>query len=258
MDTTNGILADKKQGQFVTKSQIPDPPVSPPSPLWPHSPCALLFAVAKVLPPDSEILVFLLGVGAQILYQKVERLKPKGLQAQKVRTRDAISEHREHRPGSEERSWLGSPIILWTECGLLLPIHCCPGGSPVHVNGARPPSQGRVGEGTLTQYHPPPAGLAHGTAQRKLPASALKEGDLPLTWALSISVWDVKAVTSLSLLFSLSCRPGVKREMRGHQYSRANTAVQWVTGWPFHQNPKMGSHLASRVQVLPHSSGPSG
>lgn len=29
MDTTNGILADKKQGQFVTQSQIPDPPVSP-------------------------------------------------------------------------------------------------------------------------------------------------------------------------------------------------------------------------------------
>lgn len=67
MDTTNGILADKKQGQFVTKSQIPDPPVSPQSPLWPHSPCALLSALAKDLLPDSGILVFLLGAGAQIL-----------------------------------------------------------------------------------------------------------------------------------------------------------------------------------------------
>ena len=89
---------------------------------------------------------------------------------------------------------------------------------------ARLTSQGRVGKGTLTSVlSPSPAGLARGLV--KAPASAGKEGDLPLTWALSISVGDVKAVTSLSLLFSLSCRPGEKGEMRGHQYPRANTAI---------------------------------
>lgn len=64
------------------------------------------------------------------------------------------------------------------------------------------PSQGRTGEGALTQEP------THSTPDRESPpAPALQEGDLPLTWALSISVWDIKATTSLSLLFSLSCRP---------------------------------------------------
>lgn len=47
--------------------------------------------------------------------------------------------------------------------------------------------RGRVGMGTLASViSPSPAGLARGLV--KDPASALKEGDLPLTWALSISV----------------------------------------------------------------------
>lgn len=47
------------------------------------------------------------------------------------------------------------------------------------------------------------------------PTSAPREGDLPLTWALSMSIWDVKAATSLSLLFSLSCRPRRERKDGG-------------------------------------------
>lgn len=66
-------------------------------------------------------------------------------------------------------------------------------------------------EGTLTRCLPSPRPTG-AWPQGKPPASALREGDLPLTWALSVSVCDVKAVTSLSLLFSLSCRPGGKRD----------------------------------------------
>lgn len=48
-------------------------------------------------------------------------------------------------------------------------------------------SSGRVGKGTLASViSPSPAGLARGLV--KAPASAQKEGDLPLTWALSVSV----------------------------------------------------------------------
>lgn len=64
--------------------------------------------------------------------------------------------------------------------------HPDPGANPLHARPAEAPCE--------SPPTPPPA-------------PALQEGDLPLTWALSISVWDIKATTSLSLLFSLSCRP---------------------------------------------------
>lgn len=60
MDTTTGILADKKQGQFVPSSR---PPPLPRLPLCPHLPCVLLSAAASIRPSSSEILVFLLGAG---------------------------------------------------------------------------------------------------------------------------------------------------------------------------------------------------
>lgn len=51
MDTTTGTLVEKKQGQFVTKSQIPDPWLSSGSPSVCHFPCALLSALTGILPP---------------------------------------------------------------------------------------------------------------------------------------------------------------------------------------------------------------
>ena len=120
MGTTTGILVDEKQGQFVTKSQIPGPlPRPPPPPGYPLAsspfPLGLVFCCGQSpSPPNSEILVFLPGAGAQVLYQKAERMKPRGLQAQKEIRYDAVAEHREQRPGSGERRWLGSPCVF---CG---------------------------------------------------------------------------------------------------------------------------------------------
>lgn len=51
MDVSTGILANKKQGQFVTKSQVPEPRPSPGSPsvLIPPVSCSLLLRAS--IPP---------------------------------------------------------------------------------------------------------------------------------------------------------------------------------------------------------------
>lgn len=98
--------------RFLVPYHSPHPPGYPlaSSPF----PLGLGFCCSQSPPPsNSEILVFLPGAGAQIPYQKAERLKPRGLQAQKERHYDAIAEHREQRPGSGERRWLGSPICFF-------------------------------------------------------------------------------------------------------------------------------------------------
>ena len=106
------------------------PPNTPAPPGYPLAsspfPLGLDFCCSQSpSPPNSEVLVFLPGAGAQILYQKAERLKPRGLQAQKEISCDAIAEHRAQRPGSGERRWLGSPICFLCLChsayGILVP-----------------------------------------------------------------------------------------------------------------------------------------
>ena len=147
---------------------------------------------------------------------------------------DGISQH---AVAAGERRWPESPMRLWTMRRLLFPHSLLPSGSPAWMSWPSPPfPQGRVWEGTVTWRQPSPCPT--GTwPQGKPPASALREGDLPLTWALSISVWDVKAVTSLSLLFSLSCRP------RGEERDEGPLTLQVQSHGPAGATLSLGNPL---------------
>lgn len=107
MDTTSDTVADKKQDQFVTKSQIPGALPHPRLPL------CLALCCSQCPSPDSKTLVFPPEAGA-------DRLCQSGLRNQKVLVVFQNS------MAAGKRSWLGSPSLLWTMKGVLFPHSLLP------------------------------------------------------------------------------------------------------------------------------------